>query len=153
MAKTKARKGETGQLLSRLQSNMKQLQRDAERLMQRTRKQAAQLISRDQRRALDRILTQAKKLRGDLEKRAERASKDVESRAERLLTTIEKETAKRVAPLLKRLDLPSRQEVQALSRRIGQLEKRLHSKRPTPPPRSEAPTLTPVAPTPTSVSE
>ncbi len=136
MAKPKKKaatsKSDAGQVLSRLRTNMKRLQREAEGLLGRTRKQATQLISRDQRRALDRLLSQAKKLRTDLEERAERASKDVESRAERLVATIEKEMAKRLAPLLKRLDLPSRKEVEALSRRISQLERALRSSRPTP---------------------
>lgn len=143
--KKAARKSEATQILSRLQSNMKRLQRDAEGLLGRTRKQATQLISRDQRRALDRILSQAKKLRVDLEKRAERASKNVESRAEQFLSTLERETTKRLAPLLKRLDLPSRKEIDALSRRIGQLEKRTRASRPVaaPAPSSTPPPVTP----------
>jgi len=137
MAKKKvARKAEANQILSRVQSNMKRLQREAQGLLGRTRKQATQLISRDQRRALDRILSRAKKLRTDLEKRAERASKTVESRAERLLSTLEKETARRLAPIVKRLDLPSRKEIETLSRRIGHLEKQM--RRPGAPPTSRA---------------
>ncbi len=45
----------TSQVFSRLQENMRRLQRDAQNLMNRTRKQAASLITRDQRRALDRL--------------------------------------------------------------------------------------------------
>lgn len=118
-------KARTSRVLSRLQDNMKRLQRDAEALLSRTRKQATSLITRDQKRALDRLFSQAQRLRTDLEKRAQRASKDVESRAERFLSTLEKEAAKRLGPLLRRLDVPSRQEVQGLSRRIGQLERRV----------------------------
>ena len=133
MAKKRTSNGKgklpTSQVLSRLQGNMKKLQRDAESLLTRTRKQATQLISRDQRRALDRLFGQAQRLRTDLEKRAQRASKDVESRAERFLSTLEKEASKRMGPLLRRLDLPSRQEVHSLSRRIGQLERRLRPAR------------------------
>ncbi len=131
MAKRKAVKSETqtSQILSRLQGNIRRLQRDAEAVLSRTRKQAAQLISRDQKRALDRIVNQAKRLRSDLEKRAKQASKEVESQGERLLATIEREAVKRVTPLLKRLNLPSRQEVQSLSRRLAQLERRVQVKR------------------------
>src|SRR5262249_54491683 len=131
-------KVQTTQVLSRLQTNMKKIQRDAESLLTRTRKQATQLISRDQRRALDRLFGQAQRLRTHLEKRAQRASKDVESRAERFLSTLEKEAAKRMGPLLRRLDLPSRQEVHSLSRRIGQLERRL---RPARLPRTDSPVM------------
>ena len=131
MAKKKAAtsKPQTSRVLSRLQGNMKRLQRDAESLLGRTRKQANHLISRDQKRALDRLFSQAQRLRTDLERRAQRASKDVESRAERFLATLEKEAAKRLGPLLKRLDLPSRQEIHNLSRRIGQLERRVRPSR------------------------
>jgi len=132
MAKKRAPKkpAQTSQVLSRLQSNVKRLQRDAEGLLKRTRTQAGQLITRDQKRALDRLFSQAQRLRTDLEKRAQRASKDVESRAERFLSTLEKEAAKRLGPLLRRMDLPSREEVHSLSRRIGQLERRLKPQRP-----------------------
>lgn len=132
MAKKKTGKSaaQTSEIFSRLRGNMKRLQREAEILIHRTRKQAAQLISRDQKRALDRILNQAKRLGSGLEKRATQASKDVESQSARLLATIEREAAKRLNPLLRRLDLPSRKEVQNLSRRLAQLEKRLQGKRP-----------------------
>jgi polyhydroxyalkanoate synthesis regulator phasin len=138
-------KAQTNQVLSRLQDNMKKLQRDAENLLARTRKQATNLISRDQKRALDRLFSQAQRLRTDLEKRAQRASKDVESRAARFLSTLEKEAAKRMGPLLRRLDVPSRQEVHVLSRRIGQLERRV---RPSRKPAAEAPV--PPRPSPSS---
>ncbi|MBI3783655.1 MAG: phasin family protein [Deltaproteobacteria bacterium] len=129
MAKKRAsaKTGMTTQVLDRLQQNIRQLQRDAESIVGRTSRQATQLISRDQKRALERMLDQAQKLRTDLEKRAQRASKDLESRAERFLGTLEKETTKRLVPLLRRLDLPSRQEVNTLARRLGQLERRLRA--------------------------
>lgn len=127
MAKQKAnsRKPPTNQVLTRLQDNMKRLQHEAEDLLQRTQKEATSLISRDQRRALDRLFSQAQRLRTDLEKRAQRASKDVESRAERLLSTLEKEAGRRIGPLLKRLDLPSRNEIRALTKRVARLERLL----------------------------
>ena len=134
MAKKKTGKKaapQTNQMLSRLQKNMQKLQRDAEGVLKRTRKQASELMSRDQKRALDRLVNQAQQLRKDFEKRAQRASKEVESRAERFLSTIEKETNKRLEPLLRRLDLPSRHEIHGLSRRIDQLEKRMRE-RPAP---------------------
>ncbi len=113
-------------VLVRLQDSMNKLQRDTDALVKRTQKQATEFITRDQRRAVERLFKQAQRLRGDLEKRAQRASKDIESRAERFLSTLEKETAKRLSPILKRLDLPTREEVHDLSRRIGQLERRLN---------------------------
>lgn len=142
---------EAGRLLSRLQDNMRQLQRDTESILKRTRQRATHLITRDQKRALDRLFSQAQRLRTDLEKRAERASKDVEARAERFLLTLEKEAAKRLRPMLRRLDLPSRHELLNLSRRIGQLERRVRSSRtsatahrsPSSQPKSETPPKSP----------
>ena len=128
MAKTSANKvaaGQATEILTRLQDNMKGLQSDAERLLRRTQKQATQLIGRDQRRAVERLIKQAQRLRTDLEKRAQRASKDVESRANRLLSTIEKEANRRFLPLIRRFDLPTREEFRTLSRRVTQLERRL----------------------------
>jgi len=110
--------------LARLRGNMRQLQRDAEQLLSRTRKQASSLISRDQRRALDRLIDQARRLRSDLEKRAQRTQKEVEARAEKLLGGIEQQLMKRIDPVLRRLDVPTRKEIQALNRRIAHLEAR-----------------------------
>jgi polyhydroxyalkanoate synthesis regulator phasin len=127
MKKTAGTKPRTSQVFSRLQDNMRQLRRDAQALMIRTRKQATSLITRDQRRALDRLLRQAQRLRTDLEKRAQRASKDVEARTEHVLSTLEQQVSKRLRPILRRLDVPSRHEVHSLSRRIAQLEVRMKS--------------------------
>jgi len=158
MAKKKAAgsKVQTSHVLARLQSNMKSLQRDAEALLSRTRKQAEQLISRDQKRAVGRLVDQAKRLRVDLEKRARQVSRDVEVRAQRLVTTAEKEASKRLEPLLKRLDLPTRAEVHGLSRRIAQLEKRARTARSAPISAPPAAAVSPAEPephsTPTAVS-
>lgn len=127
MAKKKAARidPQTAEVVSRLQDSIGQVQRDADALLRRTQQQAVELISRDQRRAIERLFRQAQRLRGDLERRAQRASKDVESRAERFLSTLEKETFKRVGPILKRLDVPSRDELRQLSQRLVQLERKL----------------------------
>ncbi len=140
-AKRSAPKRSAPEPLARLRANMRQLQRDAEQLLSRTRKQASGLISRDQKRALDRLVTEAKRLGGDLEKRAQRAQKEVETRAEKLFAGVEQQLAKRIEPLLRRLDLPSRKEVHALTRRVGQLENRLKaaSAKPSVPPAPAAP--------------
>lgn len=118
-------KGQTTVVLDKFQDNLRRLQHDAESVLAQTRRQAEQLISRDQQRAVDRIFSQAQKVRSDLEKRARRASQDVESTAERLLGTLEKEAVRRLLPLLRRLDLPSRREIIGLTQRITQMERQL----------------------------
>ncbi len=52
-----------------------------------------------------------------------RIAHDTVSRAQRVLSTLEAETRRRLEPLLRRFDVPSRTEVQRLSRRIGRLER------------------------------
>ena len=128
-AKKTAKKGQTTKVLGRLQSNMKRLQRDAEAMLGRTRKQATQLIGRDQRRALDRLLKQARQLRSDMEKRAERAARAIESRGERWRRGLEKEARERLGAVLERLNMPSRQELSSLGRRISRLEQQLRARR------------------------
>jgi len=137
--KRKATK-DSSNALSALQERMSRLQKDAEGLLRKTQKQAASLITKDQRRALDRLLGQATRLRDDLEKRAERAAKDLEARAERVRMTLEKEVSKRIDPLLRRLDLPTRKEIQALARRVAQLERSVGGSRKAPAKAAHTPT-------------
>jgi len=92
---------------------------------------------------LERLLRQAQRLRTDLEKRAQRASRDVEMRTERFLATLETEASKRLRPILRRLNVPSREEVRTLSRRIAELERRMKARpkataKRTPPPARRA---------------
>lgn len=129
MATRKAKSAKDNNALAALQERMARLQKDAEGILRKTQKQAANLISKDQRKALDRLLGQATRLRDDLEKRAERAAKDLEARAERVRLTLEKEVSKRMEPVLRRLDLPTRREIQALGKRIAQLERAMASRR------------------------
>ena len=137
MAKKKAvrKKAESGTVLSRLQSGLKKMQRDAEALLGRARKEA-QRLSGDQKRALNRVVSEAKRFRGDAQKIAKRTAKDLEARSKRLLSTLEKDVEKRIEPVVNRLVGPSRQEVQDLTRRVHQLEQSLqqHSHTATAPP-------------------
>jgi DNA anti-recombination protein RmuC len=144
--KAKSAKKGSGHALTSLQDRMARLQKDAEALLRRTQKQAASLIGKDQRKALDRLLGQATRLRDDLERRAERAAKDLEARAERVRLTLEKEVSKRMEPILRRLDLPSRKEIQALARRVSHLEQAAAPRKPSVARTATAPAATHAAP-------
>ena len=97
--------GKSNVALSRLQSSMQRLQKDAETLLRRTQKQASSLISKDQRRAVDRLLTQATRLRDDLERRAEGDARWwVPAARLHMLASPDRERAARVA--LSGQDLP-----------------------------------------------
>jgi len=118
------RKVQSPSVVSRVQSGVKKMQRDAQTLLTRARKEATRL-SHEQRRGLDRVVTEAKRLRGDLDTLVKRASKDLESQSRRLLSTLEKDVEKRLAPIVSRLMGPSRLEVQSLAHRVYQLEQLL----------------------------
>ena len=137
MAKAKAGKSpkklQTRRTLQQLRANMRRLQHDAESVLGRTQQRAVQLLSRDQKRAIDQLLAQARRLRADLEKRARRVTREVEARTERFVSTVEKQATKQLQAFLTRLDLPSRHELDELSRRIGQIEKRTRGRRATAP--------------------
>ncbi len=60
----------------------------------------------------------------DLESRGRQILKRVEVRARHLVSALEKEAEKQLTPWLRRLDVPSRREVQRLSRQISELERR-----------------------------
>jgi hypothetical protein len=135
MAKKKPTRSkvESSSVLSRIQSGVKKMQRDAETVLSRARKEAIRL-SRDQKQALDRAIKEAGRLRGDFEKLVKRTSKDLESRPKQLLAMLEKEVEKRIEPVVQRLVGPSRKEVQSLSRRVRELEQlvKQHSHEETP---------------------
>jgi polyhydroxyalkanoate synthesis regulator phasin len=155
MAKTRVtrRKTQAAPVLSRLQGNLKKLQRDAEAMLSRARKEAVR-VSRDQKQAVDRIGSEARRLRSDLQKLVKQTSTDLESRSKGFLATIEKEAEKRLKPVVRRLvgDLPLRQEMHQLARRVQELEQRLKQHE-HPEPTASAPAAPPdFGPTPTQES-
>lgn len=126
-ARPMTRKAPKTSVLSRLPGDIKKLQRDAQSLLQQTRKETARL-TQDQKRALGRVVTQAQQLRKDFDGLVKRTSKDLESRSKRFLSTVQQQAEKRLEPVLKRVlggELASRDDVQALARRVHALEERL----------------------------
>ena len=107
--------------LAQVQESLKGLQSEGEKLLARVRKEAGKLVSKDQRKAIDSLFAQAKALRTDLQKRTEKALKTIEARAEKVYAQVES----RVEPLVRRLSLPTRHEVQQLAKRLGSLEKKV----------------------------
>jgi hypothetical protein len=60
-----------------------------------------------------------------LDRATRRGWVDREGRAERLLSGLERELIRRLKSVLERLDLPNRQELEALHERVRGLEKRV----------------------------
>ena len=111
--------------LEQVQGTLKRVQAEGERMVGRIRKDAGELLSANRQKAVQDLLKQAQKLRGDLQKRAERAVKDLEKQGQRIVALIEKQAEKGVEPIVRSLNLPTRDEFDSLKKRMAQLEKRL----------------------------
>lgn len=111
--------------LEQVQVTLKRVQAESERVVGRIRKDAVDLLSKDRQKAVQEILAQAQKLRTDLQKRAERAVKDLEERGQRIVAVIEKQAKEGVEPIVRGLNLPSRDDVEKLKKRLSMLEKRI----------------------------
>ncbi len=120
-----ATKAATFPRLAQVQDSIRNLQSEGEKLLTRIRKEAGKLVSKDQRKAIDNLISQAKAIRNDIQKRSEKAIKMLESRAEKLYAQIEAQTKKRIDPLMRRLSLPTKHEVEQLAKRLSSLEKKV----------------------------
>ena len=124
MAETKTDGGLKARF-EQVQDTLKRVQTEGERVVGRIRKDAGELLSKNRQKAVEDLLAQAQKLRGDFQKRAERAVKDLEERGQRIVALIEKQAGKGVDPIIRGLNLPTRDEIEKLKKRMTQLEKRL----------------------------
>jgi poly(hydroxyalkanoate) granule-associated protein len=107
--------------LAQVQESIRNFQSESEKLFDRALKEAGKLISKDQRKVIDGLLEQAKAIREDIQKRSEKALKAVGARVEKILSQL----GKRLNPLVRRLSLPSRHEVELLAKRLSSLEKKV----------------------------
>ena len=109
--------------LAQVQESLKGLQAEGEKLVARVRQEAGKLISKDQRKVLDSLVSQAQAVRTEIQKRTEKALQTIESRAEKVYARIESEARKRIDPLVRRLPLPTKHDIEVLSKRLTALEK------------------------------
>jgi polyhydroxyalkanoate synthesis regulator phasin len=115
----------SSQVLETLQQSLRRLQQEADATLSRTTKRAEQIAARNRPRAVGRLVDEAQRVGVDLQERAARTTKTLESQAERWLGALEKQATKRLKPLLERLDLPTRQELNALTKRLAELERKV----------------------------
>lgn len=111
--------------LRQVRVSMKRMQTEGERLVGRIRRDAQVLATRSRRETVTSILKDARKLQDDLRKRAERALEDIDGRRARVLALIEEQGTKLVETVVKGLNLATREDVQALGKRLHDLEGRL----------------------------
>ena len=111
--------------LSDVPATLRELRSEGEKLAGRVRKEAVRLATRDGRRTLEQLVDRAGELGNDLERRARRAIADLERQAAHLYERLEAQAKRGLAPLVERLDVPSRRDVEQLDRRVSALEKRV----------------------------
>ena len=117
----------SARILARFRHEVRRLQRDARAVLVGPAPTTS-TATRSRRQALvDGVLSGGARLfRSSLEPRTTQASAKVESRAEFLLTALEVGALNQIRTLLERLDIPSRRDLDALTRRVRHLEKLLH---------------------------
>jgi DNA anti-recombination protein RmuC len=144
---TKAKsKASTIPTLRDLEKRAARLRKDLEKTANRVTREAVRYIPKSSRRQFNELLEKAEDLgktvtkrakgvrsevedavedlRGTVDKRVKTLRKDTTDRAQEALDTIEKETRKQVERLLKAIGLPVRSDVEAIKRRVGNLERR-----------------------------
>jgi polyhydroxyalkanoate synthesis regulator phasin len=111
--------------LAQVQESLKVLQAEGEKLVARVRKEAGKLISKDQRKLFDSLVSQAQAIRVDIQKRTDKALKTIESRTEKVYARVESEAKKRIDPLVRRLTVATRHDIEILAKRLTALEKKI----------------------------
>ena len=85
------------------------------------------------RKALKRLTANVDRARHDLLKSGDRVVADARKRAERLAGEVQKRFESTIEPLMTRLDVASRKDIDRLQRRLHELERRVHSRHTSPP--------------------
>lgn len=122
-------------LLGELPRRLQKARARVEKIVGSAWKQALDSLPPRPRKAVKEAAARLERATADFRRRGDRAFKEVagslkEARLRRknLVATLEKRAIAAVKPLVARLDVASRADVDRLSRRITQLERRLHAK-------------------------
>jgi hypothetical protein len=123
MANTKS----TAPAFARVRNSIRSLQSSAEEILEGVRKQAGKFAGTDRRKAIEHVVSQAKAFPADLQKGATKSLKALEARTSDALSEIRTQASKRLEPLVSRLSIPSKHEVDLLAKRLSSLEKKVES--------------------------
>ena len=115
-------------LLGELPKRVQKVRARAEKVFESAWKQALEVMPVSSRKTVKDVTAKIERRAADFQRRGERALKEISARRDRFVATVEKRAVEVVKPLVVRLDVASRSDVERLSRRIGQLERRLHVK-------------------------
>lgn len=106
--------------------SLRDVQHRANTVLRDARKRVDAMLPAGPRKEIARIEARVSRLQKDVEKAGKQARKRFETRSRRLLTTAEKRVAAVVKPIVTRLDLASKGDVDKLRKRIGDLERKVH---------------------------
>lgn len=103
-----------------------ELRRRVEKRAQKRLDEVTDMLPMAPRKALKRLSANAERAQKDFRKGAEKAITQARKRAEEITGKVQERIEDAVTPLVKRLDVASRAEVNALNKRVRELERRLH---------------------------
>ena len=124
----RATRKQTPGLLRGLPKQVDRVQADIEKTLRRTWKRTLSALPTRTQKAVKNLTRQVEKQAADLERRRKRAIKTAETRRKRLIAEVEARATKTGKSVVERLDLVSRNDLDRLSRRIAQLERRVRVK-------------------------
>jgi hypothetical protein len=134
------RRRKTGSVIGKLSKRAARLRSDASKTLVRLRKRSEKAVGDGWEAALEALPVPARRavrdargtlrrLTADLDRRRARALKVMEKRGEDLMERFEKGAVEAVKPVIHRLDVASKSDLERLSRRIAKLEGRAHGAR------------------------
>jgi len=106
--------------------NLREAQDQATKLLRNARKQVDRYLPELPRKGLSQLQARVERATKDIEKARDRALKQARTRVETFLGNVEKTAVGAVKPIVERLDIATKGDVDKLRKRVAELEKRLH---------------------------
>jgi BMFP domain-containing protein YqiC len=106
---------------------LSELQRTAQKRIRKQWESTVDMLPPVPRKALKRLTANVDRAGQDLRKSGERVVADARKRAQRLTGGVQKRLESTIEPLITRLDVASRKDIERLQRRLHDLERRVQS--------------------------
>ena len=106
---------------------LSELSRTAQKRIRKQWQETVDMLPPVPRKALKRLTANVDRARRDVRKSGERVVADAQKRAQRLAGDVQKRLESTIEPLVTRLDVASRKDIERLQRRLHDLERRVQS--------------------------
>jgi hypothetical protein len=113
--------------LEDVRASVKRVRDEGERFVGRLQRDARTLVQKGTRPVVADALADARRLRADVRKRASQAIKDLDQRRSHLAKAVEDRLVRLAAETARRLRLPTREEIDTLTRRVNAVEGQLQT--------------------------